>query len=190
MSRPAATLPAAAPAGAQTAGAVAGRAAIERPPGEPRRTAYLYLLPALAVFGLFVLAPLVHSAWISLFAWDGVTPGEWVGLDNYEAVVTDPDLRRAFLHSLVLMAFYVLLPIAIGLALAAAMSRARVRGLAAFRTILFLPQVIALVVVAVMWRMIYAPEGGLLNEGLRAIGLGGLAQSWLGTSTWRCPRWG
>ena len=55
----------------------------------------------------------------------------------------------------------------IGLLLAAAMSRTRVRGLALFRTVLFLPQVIALVVVAVMWRMIYAPEGGLINEGLR-----------------------
>jgi raffinose/stachyose/melibiose transport system permease protein len=55
-----------------------------------------------------------------------------------------------------------------------------VRGLAAFRTILFLPQVVALVVVAVMWRMIYAPDGGLINEALRAVGLGALAQNWLG----------
>jgi raffinose/stachyose/melibiose transport system permease protein len=153
----------------------------QAPPGEPRRIAYLYLLPGLAVFTAFVLVPLLHSAWISLFAWDGVTPGEWVGLDNYRAVVSDPDLRAAFAHSLVLVVFYVALPICIGLVLAAAMSRGRVRGLAAFRTILFLPQVIALVVVAVMWRMIYAPEGGLLNDALRAVGLGGLAQDWLGS---------
>ena len=66
---------------------------------------------------------------------------------------------------------------------AAAMSRTRVRGLALFRTVLFLPQVIALVVVAVMWRMIYDPNSGLLNEGLRAIGLGGLTQNWLGSFT-------
>ena len=46
------------------------------PPGEPRRVAYLYLLPGLVVFGLFVLAPLLHSAWLSLFQWDGVTAGE------------------------------------------------------------------------------------------------------------------
>ena len=73
---------------------------------------------------------------------------------------------------------------------AAAMSRAPVRGLAAFRTILFLPQVIALVVVAVMWRMIYAPDGGLINGTLRAVGLGALAQDWLGGFTSRCPRSG
>jgi raffinose/stachyose/melibiose transport system permease protein len=156
------------------------RPADVRPPGDPRRVAYLYLLPGLAVFVAFVLLPLIHSGWISLFAWDGLTPGVWAGIDNYTAVVTDPDLRSAFLHALVLLVFYAFLPIVIGLLLAAAMSRTHVRGLAAFRTILFLPQVVALVVVAVMWRMIYAPEGGLINEALRAIGLGGLAQNWLG----------
>jgi raffinose/stachyose/melibiose transport system permease protein len=149
-------------------------------PGEPRRVAYLYLLPGLAVFGAFVLAPLLHTAWIALFEWDGVTAGEWVGPDNFSALFTEPELRTAFWHALVLLVFYSLLPVAIGLLLAAAMARTRVRGLTAFRTVLFLPQVIALVVVAVMWRMIYSPDGGLINESLRAVGLGGLAQNWLG----------
>jgi raffinose/stachyose/melibiose transport system permease protein len=157
------------------------------PPGEPRRVAYLYILPGFAVFVAFVLLPLIHSGWISLFAWDGITPGEWVAFDNYKAIVTDPALRSAFVHALVLLIFYAFLPIVIGLVLAAAMSRAPVRGLAAFRTILFLPQVIALVVVAVMWRMIYAPDGGLINGGLSAIGLGSLAQNWLGSFNLALP---
>jgi len=178
----------AAPAASLPARAVRRRARVsERPPGEPRRVAYLYVLPGLAVFVAFVLLPLIHSGWISLFAWDGITPGEWVAFDNYKAVVTDPDLRSAFLHALVLLIFYAFLPIVIGLVLAAAMSRAPVRGLAAFRTILFLPQVIALVVVAVMWRMIYAPDGGLINETLSAIGLGALTQNWLGSFTLALP---
>jgi hypothetical protein len=139
MSAPAASLPVRARRRARVG---------ERPPGEPRRVAYLYVLPGLAVFVAFVLLPLLHSGWISLFAWDGITPGEWVALDNYKAVFTDPDLRAAFLHALILLVFYSVLPIVIGLLLAASMSRTRVRGLAAFRTILFLPQVIALVVVA------------------------------------------
>ena len=147
----------------------------ERPPGAPRRVAYLYLLPALVAFGAFVLFPLLHAAWISLFSWDGVTPGTWVGLENYKAVVTDSELRAAFGHALVLLAFYALLPIAIGLLLAAAMSRSRIRGLTALRTILFLPQVVALVVVAVMWRMIYQPTGWLgdFDLALPAVGLVG-----------------
>jgi raffinose/stachyose/melibiose transport system permease protein len=151
-----------------------------RPPGEPRGVGYLYLLPAAVVFGAFVLVPLGHAFWLSLFEWDGITAGTWVGLDNYGDVVSDPALRSAFAHALVLIVFYALLPVAIGLLLAGLLARVRVRGLAFFRTILFLPQVIAMVVVAVMWRMIYDPQNGALNEGLRALGLGSLAQSWLG----------
>jgi raffinose/stachyose/melibiose transport system permease protein len=154
--------------------------ALSAPPGEPRRIGYLYLAPGLLVFGAFVLVPLGHSFWLSLFAWDGITAGTWVGLDNYGDVVSDPALRRAFWHALVLIGFYALLPVAIGLLLAGLLARARVRGLALFRTVLFLPQVIAMVVVAVMWRMIYDPNNGALNELLRAVGLGSLAQSWLG----------
>ena len=74
-----------------------------------------------------------------------------------------------------LLVFYALLPVAIGLLLAAAASRARVRGLRAVRTILFLPQVIALVVVAVTWRIIYQPTGWLgdFDLALPAVGLVG-----------------
>ena len=144
-----------------------------RPPGEPRRVAYLYLLPALALLAVFLLWPLLRAGWISLFEWDGVTEGTWVGLDNYEAVVTEPALRRAFLHSGILLIFYAALPVAIGLLLAGAASRSRIRGLAALRTILFLPQVIALVVVAVTWRLIYQPTGWLgdFDLALPAVGL-------------------
>ena len=144
-----------------------------RPPGEPRRIAYLYLLPGLLLFGAFVLYPIARGGWISLFEWDGVTRGTWVGLDNYAALADDPALRRAFLHSGVLLFFYAGLPVVIGLLLAGAASRTPVRGLAAVRTILFLPQVIALVVVAVTWRLIYQPTGWLgdFDLALPAVGL-------------------
>jgi raffinose/stachyose/melibiose transport system permease protein len=151
-----------------------------RPPGEPRLVGYLYLAPALVVFTAFVLVPLARAGYYSLYDWDGVTPATWAGLDNYSEVVSDSDLRRAFMHSLVLLLFYAVLPVAIGLLLAGLIARAGVRGLTMFRTVLFLPYVIAMVVVAVMWRMIYDPESGALNELLRAVGLGSLTQSWLG----------
>ena len=68
-----------------------------------------------------------------------------------------------------LLIFYAVLPVLIGLVLAGVMARARVRGLALFRTILFLPQVIAMVVVAVMWKMIYDPDNGALNRFLGVV---------------------
>lgn len=148
-------------------------------PGEPRKVAYLYILPAATVFVLFVLFPLFRSSWFSLYEWDGLGTGVWAGLANYEAVFTEPGLRGAFLHALVLIVFYAVVPVVLGLMLAATMSRARMAGLGFFRVVLFLPQVIPMVVVAVAWRQIYQPEGPL-NDGLRAVGLDGLARPWLG----------
>jgi raffinose/stachyose/melibiose transport system permease protein len=162
-------------------------ASVQRPPGEPGNIGYLYLAPAFLVFAGFVLVPLLHAAWLSLFTWDGLTPGTWAGLHNYGDVVGDPALRRAFGHALILVVFYALLPVAIGLVLAGLVARIHVPGLPVFRTILFLPQVVAMVVVAVMWRMIYDPDQGALNSILRAIGLGGLAKSWLGDFGWALP---
>ena len=158
-----------------------------RPPGEPRRIGYLFLLPAFAIYALFVLAPLGHTIWLSLHTWDGLTPMTWAGLDNYREIVRDPVLRGAFGHALVLIVFYAVIPVCLGLILVAALSRARVRGEAGFRTVLFLPQVVPLVVVAVIWRMIYEPQNGPLNELLRRIGLGALARPWLGDFTWALP---
>ena len=157
-----------------------------RPPGEPRRVGYLYVLPGLLIYAAFVLVPFGHTFWISFHQWDGITPSTWVGLDNYRRVFTDPQVRETFSHALVLVGFYALLPLVLGLLLVALLSRMRVRGISAFRALLFLPQVVALVAVGVIWRWILAPDGPL-NEGLRAIGLGSMARPWLGDFGWALP---
>jgi raffinose/stachyose/melibiose transport system permease protein len=148
-------------------------------PGEPRRVAYLYIAPALVVYAAFLLFPLVRAVQLSFYEWDGLTLGRWVGLRNYADILADPALRAAFGHAAVLVVFFALIPTAVGLALASVVTRARVRGLPFFRTVIFLPQVVAMVVVAVTWRQIYAPDGPL-NDLLRLVGLGELARGWLG----------
>lgn len=157
------------------------------PPGEPRRVGYLYLLPAFLVYAAFVLWPLGRAVWLSFHEWDGLLPKTWVGLDNYRELVESGPLRSAYGHALVLIGFYSVIPVALGLVLVAALARARIRGQAAFRTILFLPQVIPMVVVAVVWRMIYEPTDGSLNELLRALGLDSLQRPWLGDFTFALP---
>jgi raffinose/stachyose/melibiose transport system permease protein len=127
-----------------------------------------------------VLAPLGHTIWLSLHQWDGLTPATWVGLDNYREILHDGELRSAFEHSFVLILFYAVIPVTLALVLVGALSRGSVRGQAGFRTLLFLPQVIPMVVVAVIWRMIYAPSDGPLNRALRGAGLDSLARPWLG----------
>ena len=88
------------PVGAARAG---GRAGVERrvrtrAPGEPRRVAYLYLLPALLFYVIFAFGPLLYTTWLSFFDWNGLTVGEWAGLDNYREVLErrgHPRLVRA-----------------------------------------------------------------------------------------------
>ncbi|ACQ80836.1 binding-protein-dependent transport systems inner membrane component [Beutenbergia cavernae DSM 12333] len=176
------------------------RSARGTPPGSTRRlprrpsplvrhrgTPWLFLAPALVLYGLFLFVPLVRSVQFSFFDWDGLSAtSTFVGLANYADVVADPRLRAAFGHALVLVGFFAVIPLLIGLPLAAVLDRARVRGLSMFRAIVFVPQVLAMVVVAVAWRQIYAPDGPL-NGALRAIGLEQLTRAWLGDYTWTLP---
>src|SRR5690606_41530899 len=90
-----------------------------------------------------LVCPLGRAAQAALSDWDGLTPATFVGLGNYVDVVTDPRLREAFWHALVLIFFFAVLPVAIGLVLSAVLVRGRVRGLPFFRTVVFLPQVVA-----------------------------------------------
>jgi len=143
------------------------------------RVAYLYILPAFAVYALFLLVPLGRSVWISLFHWDGLTLATWAGASNYVDIFRDAALRGAFGHSLILIVFYAVLPVCLALLLTMTMSRARIRGRTFFRTVVFLPQVVAMVVVATAWSAIYSP-GGVLNAFLDAIGLHVVTRAWLG----------
>jgi raffinose/stachyose/melibiose transport system permease protein len=156
------------------------------PPGHPRGIAYVYLLPAGALYAVFVLSPLYQGAWISLFHWDGLSPATWAGLENYREVLTNPELRNAFTHSLVLVFFDAVLPICLALFITALLARARQRGVSFFRTIFFLPQILPVVAIGVAWRWIYAPDGPL-NGLLSNIGLGGLSTGWLGDFTLALP---
>lgn len=165
---------------------MAGRAKALGPPGEPRRIGYLFVLPAFLVYAVFALYPLLKAVYLSLFEWDGLTVGTWVGLSNYQEVLTDERLRASFTHALVLMLFFAVVPLFVGLLLAAILHRATVRGLGFFRTVVFLPQVVAMVVIAVAWRRIYAPDG-TINSVLSAVGLESWTRGWLGEYAFALP---
>lgn len=154
-----------------------------RAPGEPGKIAYLYIAPAFVVFAGFMAWPLFRAVLLSLYEWDGLSQGTFVGVDNYREVITNPQLREPFLHSMILLFYFSVLPIVLGLLLAGLMTRTRVKGAGFFRTVIFVPQVIAMVVVAIAWRQIYAPQGPL-NDFLSAIGLGALRHAWLGESAY------
>ncbi|MGP3988821.1 carbohydrate ABC transporter permease [Streptomyces sp. 3N207] len=144
---------------------------------------YVYVLPALAVYLAFAVLPALHTAYLSLFEWDGVTLGSWVGLDNYREVFADPALRGSVVNALVLVVFFAFLPILAGLAMTGLLARHRRRGMGVYRLLFMLPQVVPLVAVGVTWRWLYGDDG-LINETLGGIGLGSWARAWLGDFDW------
>ncbi|MFE5841025.1 carbohydrate ABC transporter permease [Streptomyces niveus] len=140
---------------------------------------YLYVLPALAVYVVFAVLPALHTAYLSLFDWDGVTLGSWVGLDNYREVFRNPVLLRSLVNALALVVFFSFVPILTGLLTTALLSRYRRPGMGVYRVLFMLPQIVPLVAVGVTWRWLYGDDG-LVNEALRAVGLGGITRAWLG----------
>jgi len=179
------TTPAALAKGTRPIGATRRRTTRAAPPGEPRRVAYLYLAPALVLIALFVLLPLLRTLQISLFSWDGVTTATFMGVDNYIEALSDPNMLALYWHSAVLVLFYAVIPIAFGLLITALFSRRTVRGMTFYRSVLFVPQAVSLVVVAVAWQWMYA-QSGIANQFLNFFGIP-VNTAWLGSFSWALP---
>jgi raffinose/stachyose/melibiose transport system permease protein len=141
-------------------------------------TPWLFLVPALLVFGLAVLLPMVFTVGYSFTEWNGFGPMTFVGLDNYVAAATDPIFRDSFIHVVLYIAATLVLEVLVGLVLAGIVSSAR--GRLWFRVAIFTPVMLPMVVVAVLWSFVYNPDFGLVNATLGAIGLEELQRVWLG----------
>ena len=156
-------------------------------PGERPWTAYLYILPGFLIYLIFVLWPIFDTFRYSFYDWDGFSPPTFTGLNNYIRLFNDPIFHISLRNNFVFIIFYTIFPIIIGLLLTALMTRRKLAGLTFFRAGLFLPYVLSMVVVGVVWRWIYNPLFGPLNHTLRAIGLEAWAKPWLGDFTLALP---
>ena len=147
--------------------------------GPGRRTAIaLFLLPALVLYAVFVLFPIVQAIHYSFFKWNGLTPlTEFVGLANYQRALAEPVFQGAVQHNvlIIVLSLIVQIPFALGLAL---MLSRRFRGRTVLRLVFFAPYVIAEVITGVVWSLLLQPSG-LADGLLHAIGLGSLYQPWL-----------
>ena len=141
-------------------------------------TPWLFLAPALAVFGAAVLLPMALTAGYSFTEWNGFGPMTFVGLDNYARAIDDAVFRASFVHVIVYIAATLVLEVAVGLGLAGLVSMRR--GGLWFRVAIFTPVMLPMVVVAVLWSFVYNPDFGLINGALAAVGLEQLQRIWLG----------
>lgn len=131
---------------------------------------YLFIAPAVLGFLIWIAGPMLFSAWVSLTEWDLLSPPEFVGLSNYQTMLKDP----LFWQSLKVTAVYTLISVLLFQVLAFAVAlliNVKVRGIAIFRTIYYLPSIVPVVANAMLWAWVFNSDFGLLNAALRAFGL-------------------
>ena len=148
---------------------------------------WLFVLPALVLYAIFVLLPLLMSIQYSFFRWDGIGAMTFVGLKNYQTVLQVPDLLGTIVNAFELVIWFSFIPVGLGLVTASVIHRVATGRLGAVaRTVLFLPQVIPLVAAGIIWGWLLALPG-LINEALRFVGLDALTRAWLGDFDWALP---
>jgi raffinose/stachyose/melibiose transport system permease protein len=141
---------------------------------------WLFALPAIVVYLVFVIRPLLLTVQYSFYDWNGIGAATFIGLDNYVRLFTDSELFGTIVHAFELILFFSFVPVLLGLAVAATIRRIAESRLAVVaRTVLFLPQVIPLVAAGIMWTWLLSTTG-LINQLLSAVGLGSLTRAWLG----------
>ncbi|HEY6074233.1 MAG TPA: sugar ABC transporter permease [Anaerolineales bacterium] len=141
---------------------------------------WLFVLPALLMYVVFVLLPLLLTVLYSFYRWNGVGPMTWVGLKNYVTVFQVPGLIGTIFNAFWLVAWFSFIPVGLGLIVASVIHRVATGRLGAIaRTVLFLPQVIPLVAAGIIWGWLLALPG-LINQFLRVVGLGVFTRAWLG----------
>jgi raffinose/stachyose/melibiose transport system permease protein len=167
-----------------TALAVSRRTYISKRVRRETFVGWLFVLPALIMYALFVLAPFVLTILYSLYKWNGVGPMIWVGLKNYITVFQVPNLIGTIYHAFWLIVWFSFIPVGLGLVTASVINRvASGRFGEIARTVLFLPQVIALVAAGIIWGWLFSLSG-LVNQMLRIIGIGSITRAWLGDFSW------
>lgn len=125
--------------------------------------AYLFLLPNYIGVLVFLVFPVVFALYMSFQKWDGVTAPQFIGLTNLHDIAIDPIFWRALRNT----AAYTLLTVPTGIAVSlgvASLLNQRVRGLALFRTAMFIPVVTSALAVAVVWKWIFDYRNGLIND--------------------------
>ena len=145
---------------------------------------YLAISPWLIGFLIFTLGPMCYAFYLGFTQWDLFGAPRWAGLANYARMASDPLFAQALKVTVIYTAIYVPAEMVGGLGLALLVNQ-KVRGVGVFRTIFYLPSVLAGVAYVVLWMWIFNPQAGLLNTLLGYLGIRG--PRWLIDPAWALP---
>jgi ABC-type sugar transport systems, permease components len=140
---------------------------------------FLGMLPSLLIYIGIAIVPVFMSLYYSFFNWDGLTDKIYIGFDNFTHILSDDIFWLGVKNNLIIMVTGLLGQLPLGLLLALLLN-GKLKGVAFFRTVGFLPVVISSVMVSMIWGMIYSTENGYLNSILAFIGLESAQRNWLG----------
>jgi raffinose/stachyose/melibiose transport system permease protein len=138
-----------------------------------------FLLPAIVLYGAFFILPTLGSYWLSLYDWSGLGPiGHFAGFHNFREVLGDHEFLRSALHNVWIFVVLFAVTNTVSLGLAVLLDRkSRARGI--YRAIIFLPYVLSPLVTGFIFEILVSPNIGVVNPGLKDIGLGSLQHAWL-----------
>ncbi len=149
----------------------------------------LFLLPGVLLFTAVIIVPLLMNIGISFTRWQGIGTPQWIGLENYDRLIHDANFWASFRNILFIIIAMVIIPTLLGLFLAAVLfdyvgKKIGPGTASAFRSGLYLPQVLPVAVTGIVWGWFLNSSTGVFNSILEKIGLGFLAQNWLGDPKW------
>jgi len=142
---------------------------------------FKFLLIPVILYGIWVIAPIFYTIFLSFTQWDGLTAPTFIGLGNYVDLFNDPIFYTALFNNIKWLLIYVLVPLPLGLAFAMFFNRS-LPGVKIFKTAIYLPLTLSFVVLSQIWTWIYQPKYGAINVTLEAIGLENLTVAWLSNS--------
>ena len=145
----------------------------------------LFLLPSILLVGAFIYFAVGMNGYYSLFSWNAFSSDmTWVGLGNYTKLFQDETFKIAVKNTVLITAFSLIFQVGFSMVLAAILEQKWLRKFGSFcRTVFFIPSVLSMTIVALLWQLALNSSMGFVNELLRNIGLGALAMDWLGNST-------
>lgn len=140
-----------------------------------------FILPAFLIYSVLVIFPFLHSFFMSFRQWSGFSlRGEFVGLDNYRQLFNDPVIAVSLRNNVYILFWCTILTFVLALFFAVVMKRNEYRSAGFFRTVFFLPHVMSMAIVAIIWMFVFNPSFGIVNRILDFVGLENLQRIWLG----------
>ncbi|MFK9093811.1 carbohydrate ABC transporter permease [Bacillus salipaludis] len=157
-----------------------------------RRAQFLFIaafiIPTIIIFGVFTLYPLINGLYLSFFDWSGYSSDKtFIGIDNYKRLFQDSIIPVTIKNDFFLVFWKVIIIASLAVFFAVALTRFKLRESGVWRVVFFLPNILSVAIIGVLWAFIFNPEFGLINGFLRMIHLEEWTRPWLGDSDWALP---